>query len=161
MTPAVPRPVGAARRLSKSIRTSAHTDFGISGTEAPPGITASRLSQPPRTPPAYLSISSRNGMPSSSSTLHGLFTWPEMQNTLPPEFFGRPSELNHAAPRRMMVGATAMLSTLFTVDGQPYNPTAAGNGGFSRGRPFLPSRLSSNPVSSPQIYAPAPRSKYT
>ena len=63
-------------------------------------------------------------MPSSSSTLHGLFTWPEMQNTFGPVFFGRPSALNQAAPRRMMVGATAMLSTLFTVDGQPYSPTA-------------------------------------
>src|SRR5437588_12376018 len=100
-------------------------------------------------------------MPSSSSTLHGLFTWPEIQNTFGPEFRGRPIELNHAAPRRMMVGATAMLSTLLTVDGQPYSPTAAGNGGFSRGRPFLPSRLSSSPVSSPQIYAPAPRWRYT
>ena len=151
ITAAVPSPLRASRSLSKSISTSSQTLFGITGTEAPPGITASRLSQPPRTPPAYLSISSRSGMPSSSSTLHGLFTWPEMQNTFGPEFFGRPSELNHAAPRRMIVGATAMLSTLFTVDGQPYRPTAAGNGGFSRGMPFLPSRLSSRPVSSPQI----------
>src|ERR1700761_7996153 len=100
-------------------------------------------------------------MPSSSSTLHGLFTWPEMQKIFGPEFLGRPNELNHAAPRRMIVGATAMLSTLFTVDGQPYRPTAAGNGGLRRGSPFLPSRLSSNPVSSPQIYAPAPRCRNT
>ena len=32
----------------------------------------------------------------------------------------------------------------------------AGNGGFSRGMPFLPSSDSSKAVSSPQIYAPAP-----
>ena len=96
-------------------------------------------------------------MPSSSSTLHGLFTCPEMQNSFVPAFFGRPSDENHPAPRRRIVGATAMLSTLFTVVGHPYNPTAAGNGGFSRGIPFLPSRLSSSAVSSPQIYAPAPR----
>ena len=74
-----------------------------------------------------------------------------MQNSLVPAFFGRPSAENHAAPRRRMVGATAMLSTLFTVVGQPYRPTAAGKGGFRRGMPFLPSRLSISAVSSPQI----------
>jgi hypothetical protein len=44
-----------------------------------------------------------------------------------------------------------MLSTLLTVVGHPYSPTAAGNGGFIRGIPFLPSRLSSSAVSSPQM----------
>ena len=43
-------------------------------------------------------------MPISSSTLHGLFTWPEMQKILVPVFFGRPSALNQAAPRRRIVG---------------------------------------------------------
>ena len=80
-----------------------------------------------------------------------MFTWPEMQNSFVPVLFGRPSAENQAAPRRRMVGATAMLSTLFTVVGQPYSPTPAGNGGFIRGMPFLPSRLSSSAVSSPQI----------
>ena len=42
-----------------------------------------------------------------------------MQKSLVPVLFGRPIEENHAAPRRMMSGACAMVSTLFTVVGQP------------------------------------------
>ena len=45
-------------------------------------------------------------MPISSSTLQGLFTWPEMQKSLVPVLFGRPMPANQAAPRRRMVGAT-------------------------------------------------------
>ena len=66
-----------------------------------------------------------------------------------PWLFLRPKLANHSGPRRRMVGATATVSTLVTVDGQPYRPTLAGNGGFSRGFPCLPSRLSMSAVSSP------------
>ena len=55
----------------------------------------------------------------ASSTLQGLFTWPEMQKILVPVLFGRPMPANQAAPRRRMVGATAIVSTLLTVVGQP------------------------------------------
>lgn len=51
MSAAVPRPVWAWMRPSKSINTSSHTFLGMRGVEEPPGMTASRLSQPPRTPP--------------------------------------------------------------------------------------------------------------
>src|SRR3546814_13817618 len=71
-----------------------------------------------------------------------------MQNSLVPEFLGRPRPANQSAPRRRIVGTTATDSTLFTVVGQPYNPTPAGNGGFSRGWPFLPSSDSSSAVRS-------------
>ena len=70
-------------------------------------------------PPACFSISSRKVTPIDSSTLQGLFTWPEMQNSFVPVLFGRPMAENQAAPRRMMSGATAIDSTLLTVLGQP------------------------------------------
>jgi hypothetical protein len=55
----------------------------------------------------------------SSSTLHGCSTWPEMQKILVPVLRGRPSPANHAAPRLRIAGATAIVSTLLTVVGQP------------------------------------------
>lgn len=55
-----------------------------------------------------------------------------------------------------MVGHTATVSTLVTVVGHPQSPALAGKGGLSLGFPGFPSNDSINPVSSPQIYAPAP-----
>ena len=66
-----------------------------------------------------------------------------------PWLFLRPRPLNQEGPLRRMVGATATVSTLVTVDGQPYRPTLAGKGGLRRGLPCLPSRLSMRAVSSP------------
>jgi hypothetical protein len=55
----------------------------------------------------------------SSSTVHGRLTWPLMQNSFVPALFLRPNDENHSGPRRRMVGATAIVSTLVTVEGQP------------------------------------------
>lgn len=73
--------------------------------------------------------------------MHGLLTWPEMQNNLVPLLLGLPKEENHEAPLLMMVGQTATVSTLVTVVGQLKTPLLAGNGGLSLGLPGFPSRL--------------------
>ena len=81
MTAAVPSADFFSRQPSKSMSSvSAWSGpAGTSGIDEPPGMTASRLLQPPRTPPAWVSMSSRSGMPIVSSTVHGRSTWPEMQ----------------------------------------------------------------------------------
>ena len=72
-----------------------------------------------------------------------------------------PIDLNQFAPRSMMCGTQQRVSTLLTTVGLRNAPSIAGNGGLIRGQPRFPSRLSISPVSSPQIYAPAPRCSQT
>ena len=74
------------------------TPLGMRGVELPPGITQSRLSQPPMTSPQWICISSLRGMLISSSTVQGLFTWPEMLKSLEPELRVRPIPANQSPP---------------------------------------------------------------
>ena len=68
-----------------------------------------------------------------------------------------PSFAYSAPPICMMCGTVDSVSTLFTTVGFAYRPSIAGNGGRIRGMPRSPSSDSSSAVSSPQMYAPAPR----
>ena len=63
----------------------------------------------------------------------GFTTLPDIQKIFVPLFLGLPKEANHSGPRLKIVGTTAIVSTLFTIVGQPYKPTNAGNGGFNLG----------------------------
>ena len=68
-----------------------------------------------------------------------------------------PSLAYSSPPIRMMCGTVDSVSTLLTTVGFAYRPAIAGNGGRMRGMPRSPSSDSSSAVSSPQMYAPAPR----
>ena len=83
--------------------------------------------------------------------MQGLLTFPDIQKILAPVFFSLPKDANHFPPLLNIVGTTATVSTLDTVVGHPYSPAFAGKGGFNRGWPFFPSRLSKRAVSSPQM----------
>ena len=94
-----------------------------SGSAAPRrrrGSPPSRLSQPPRTPPQCLSMSSRK------RDAHHLLDvaragsrGPRCSRSWCRCCSGRPKPANQAAPRRRIVGATAIVSTLLTVVGRP------------------------------------------
>jgi hypothetical protein len=84
-------------------------------------------------------------------------TSPEIEISLVPVDVSVPIFAYSAPPIRMMAGTVDSVSTLLISVGPAYSPSIAGNGGFRRGLPRLPSSESSRPVSSPQMYAPAPR----
>ena len=147
---AVPSPESLARRLSNSMSASSQWDLLRTGTEDPPGIQEREESHPLCIPPQCYSTSSWRRMDMVSLTTMGFLTCLEIPKSLVPRLFSFPNPVNHSA---------AMVSTLVIVEGQPKRPTPAGIGGLRRGFPCLPSKLSIKAVSSPQIYAPAPRCK--
>ena len=131
---------------------------GKIGTLEPPGIHAFNF-LPFAIPPQYslLYINSSTVMVISISYMPGLFILPQAEINFVPVLFPIPI-FAYASPPSFIIGTTAaIVSTLFTTVGLSHTPFTAGKGGFIRGFPLRPSRLSINAVSSPHIYAPAPR----
>ncbi len=78
-------------------------------------------------------------------------TLPESEKTRVPAEFSTPTFAYSAPPISTISGTVAIVSTLLMRDGDAYRPATAGNGGFVRGWPRLPSSDSSSAVSSPQM----------
>ena len=76
---------------------------------------------------------------------------PEIDTTFVPVDVSVPIRAYSAPPIRSTTGTFISVSTLLISVGPLYRPCTAGNGGFSRGLPRLPSSASSSAVSSPQI----------
>ena len=90
---------------------------GTTGTEEPPGITALSW-RPFQTPPARASRSVK-GIPSETSKLPGLSTWPDTENALVPPALVVPRSANHSPPLRMIDGTEDNDSVLLMVVGRP------------------------------------------
>ena len=87
----------------------------------------------------------------SISYTPGLLILPQAEINLVPVLLPTPI-FAYSSPPILMMGTTAAnVSTLFTTVGRSQTPLTAGNGGFNLGLPRLPSKLSNNAVSSPQI----------
>src|SRR5262249_12672111 len=84
-------------------------------------------------------------------------------NLVPVDFglSGRIHFLYQSAPLLRMCGTATSVSTLLIVVGCAKTPATAGNGGLMRGLPRFPSSEFMSAVSSPQMYAPAPRCTHT
>src|SRR4051795_1795310 len=96
-------------------------------------------------------------MPCGASYTPGFTTLPERQKRrVPVESGGAPIFAYSSGPTSRTIGMFVIDSTLLISVGDAYRPEIAGNGGFERGCPRLPSSDSSTGISSPQMYAPAP-----
>ena len=92
----------------------------------------------------------------ATSTRPVLLRLPTREKILVPWLPSVPRLLNHLAPRLIIRGTVAQVSTLLILVGLPHSPLVAGKGGRCLGSPILPSSEAMRAVSSPQTKAPAP-----
>ncbi len=148
-----------------SVAPTALTPSNVSGTSsasgptkdpaAPPSSTAC-TGRPPRTPPAA-SITSRRLTPNSYSYNPGCSTQPDRQNSRVPVESLVPIWAKPDPPISRISSTQSRVSTLLIAVGLPNRPDCAGKGGLFRGSARLPSIELIRAVSSPAMYAPAPR----
>src|SRR3954462_7804705 len=89
---------------------------------------------------------------------------PQTEYSFVPVDFGLSARIHclyQSAPLFRMCGTATSVSTLLIVVGCANTPLTAGNGGLMRGLPRRPSIEFISAVSSPQMYAPAPRCTQT
>src|SRR3984957_9057852 len=129
---------------------------GPTNTPAAPPSSTACSGLPPATPPAP-SITSRSVTPKSYSYRPGTATQPDRQNSRVPVDAAVPTDANAGPPTRSTSSTESSVSTLLTAVGLPNRPDWAGNGGLFRGSARLPSSELMSAVSSPAMYAPAPR----
>src|SRR5512145_2300928 len=125
-------------------------DAGRIPPDAPPGRYPLKA-WPCCIPPQYSSINSRTEMPAGASFTPGSLIRPDTEKLRSPVRPRRPWPVNHCAAFSTMSRTQYTVSTLWIRVGRPNSPTWAGNGGLWRGKPRLPSMLSSIADSSPQI----------
>ena len=122
-----------------------------------PPVWTALNSLPSGTPPPMSKMISRSVMPMGTSTSPVLLTLPTRLKTLVPFEPSVPMEANQSAPRSMMAGTLAQVSTLLSVVGLSQRPLSTVWVCFARGSPTLPSRDAIRAVDSPHTNAPPPR----
>src|SRR5512137_3154593 len=95
-------------------------------------------------------------MPMGTSTRPVLLTFPTSEKILVPLLLSVPMEENHSAPRLMMIGILAQVSTLLSRLGRFQTPHSEVWTYLGLGSPTLPSRAFMRAVDSPDTKAPAP-----
>ena len=149
-----------------SVAPAARAPSKVSGKSSPSGVTNTPggaaeqhglQRRPSRTPPARVDERRQRHRRTAPRRRRAAPHMPETQKSFVPVDCSVPMAANAAPPSRTMSSTLTSVSTLLTTVGLPNRPDSTGNGGLLRGSPRKPSIELKSAVSSPQMYAPAPR----